>query len=502
MKYKNPIIPGFNPDPSICRVDDDFYLVTSTFEFFPGVPIYHSKNLINWKLINYCLTTDIQLPLQNTKASSGIYAPTIRYHDGTFFMTTTNVGNGGNFIVHTNNVYDKWSEPVFVAQRGIDPSLFWDDDGLCYFISNGSANEGDKSGIYMCEINPFTGKMNSPSRLISVGCGGRYPEAPHVYKRNGWYYLLLAEGGTEYGHMVTIQRARDLFGPYEKCPRNPILSHRDHPCEIQATGHADIVEDQNGNYWLVCLAIRPIPHAKLHHLGRETFLAPVVWGEDDWPIVGLNGKIDLEMDCELPSSYISPISLDFDERFNGDKLDLRWNFVRNPKHENYVLSDGNVVLKGNGDSLSTPCGQPTMLAVRQQEFCVETIAFLQGDISEGQHSGLTAFYNNDYHYDVLITKEAGEIYVCLRKKVADIDVIVARKRINYQKSIRFMIKSDAEWYSFYYETEGNFVEIGRGKTALLATEATHPTTYTGVFFGIFTENGEISLSRVTMRELK
>ena len=167
MQYQNPIIPGYNPDPSICRMGDDFYLVTSTFEFFPGVPIYHSKNLVNWELVNYCLTTDTQLPLQGCRPSGGIYAPTIRYHDGMFYMVTTNVTHKGNFIVHTDDIRGQWSEPAWVKQGGIDPSLFWDEDGTCYFVSNGS-DKGER-GIYLCKINPLTGEMLTPSRLISKG---------------------------------------------------------------------------------------------------------------------------------------------------------------------------------------------------------------------------------------------------------------------------------------------------------------------------------------------
>ena len=274
MRYKNPIISGFHPDPSICRVGEDFYLVTSTFEFFPGVPIFHSRNLVNWELINYCLTTDTQLPLYGCKPSRGIYAATIRYHDGTFFMVTTNVSDKGNFIVHTNDVKGQWSEPVWVKQRGIDPSLFWDDDGTCYFVSNGD-DKGNR-GIYLCKIDPFTGEMLTASTLISEGCGGRHcsgkhPEAPHVYKKDNWYYLMLAEGGTEYGHMETIQRSRNIWGPYEQGgPYQPMLTHRDefrNPiyAGIQATGHADIIEDQNGRWWLVCLGIRPIGDMQKHH---------------------------------------------------------------------------------------------------------------------------------------------------------------------------------------------------------------------------------------------
>ncbi len=502
MKYTNPILPGFHPDPSICRVGEDFYLVTSTFEFFPGVPIYQSKNLVNWELINYCLTTDSQLSLKHGKPSSGIYAPTLRYHNGTFFMTTTNVTRGGNFIVHTKDIRGKWSEPARVKQGGIDPSLFWDDDGTCYFISNGSVNREDGHGIFLCEIDPFTGEMKTTSRRLTNGCGGRCAEAPHIYKRNGLYYLMLAEGGTEYGHMVTIQRAKNIYGPYEKCPHNPILTHRDAPENpFQATGHADIVEDQNGNWWLVCLGIRPLPKVMLHNLGRETLLSPFTWQEDGWPTVGNGREIQTEMEGELPGPTPHPVSFDFEDRFENDRLHLRWNFVRNPNRDCYRPEKGRVLLIGGEDGLSTPRGTPTMIAARQQAFSMEAVARLEGDICPGQHAGLTAFYNSDYHYDIFITKEADCHYVCLRKRVADIDVIVARQPIRYTGAIRFKLISDTEWYTFYYESNGTFVELGRGKTALLCTEITHTMTFTGTYWGIFTENGEISVTYAGVRQV-
>ena len=499
MKYNNPIIPGFNPDPSICRVGEDFYLVTSTFEFFPGVPIYHSKNLVNWELINYCLTTDTQLPLQGAVVSKGIYAPTIRYYDGVFFMTTTNVSNGGHIIVHTKDVYGEWSEPAYVDQGGIDPSLFWDDDGRCYFVSNG-LDENDKVSIYLCQINPFTGEKYTETKLISYGCGGRYPEAPHIYKINGYYYLMLAEGGTEYGHMETMQRSKSIYGPFEKCPHNPILTHRDTPGPIQATGHADIIEDQNGNWWLVCLAIRPVDGTHLHHLGRETFLSPLKW-ENGWPVVGNNGKIDLEIEGPLPGPLPTPVSHDFDDHFTGDKLDLRWTFVRNPRRENYRLENGALTMI-SGDTLSKTGGNPTAILARQQAFSIEATAKIEGEIKEGQKSGISTFYNSYHHYDIFVTNESGEHYVCLRKRVCDIDVVVEKRKIEYTGKLSFLVVSDPEWYTFYYEENGELLEIGRGKTALLSTEATSPMTFTGTFLGAFTEDGKISVSRFKVKELK
>ena len=495
MKYKNPIIPGFNPDPSICRVGDDFYLVTSTFEFFPGVPVYHSKNLVNWELINYCLTTDSQLPLEGAVVSKGIYAPTIRYQDGTFFMTTTNVSTGGHFIVHTKDVYGKWSEPHYVDQGGIDPSLFWDDDGTCYFVSNG-LDENGRVSIFLCQVDPFTGEKYTKTVLISYGCGGRYPEAPHIYKKNGYYYLMLAEGGTEYGHMETMQRSKNIYGPYEKCPHNPILSHRDTPGPIQATGHADIVEDQNGNWWLVCLAIRPVDGTQHHHLGRESFLAPLVWNDEGWPVVGNDGKIDFEMEGPLPGPIPQPVSFDFCDNFDKDSLDLRWSFVRNPRRENYTLEKGRLTLTGGEDNLSTEGGSPTMIAFRQPEFNMDVTARLEGEIKDGQCSGLSAFYNSYYHYDIFVTKENGTHKVCLRKRVSDVDVVVEAVPVEYNGSIRLKIVSDVNWYTFFYEKDGEFAQLGRGSTSLLATEVTYPSTFTGTFLGVFTEGGEICVKNV------
>lgn len=499
MKYKNPIIPGFNPDPSICRVGDDFYLVTSTFEFFPGVPIYHSKNLINWELINYCLTKDTQLPLEGAEASGGIYAPTIRYYDGVFFMTTTNVSNGGNFIVHTKDIYGEWSEPAYVDQGGIDPSLFWDDDGTCYFVSNG-LDENERVAIFLCQLDPFTGKKHTETKLISYGCGGRYPEAPHIYKKNGYYYLMLAEGGTEYGHMETIQRAKNIYGPYEKCPHNPILTHRDTPGPIQATGHADLVEDQNGNWWLVCLAIRPIKNMQLHHIGRESFLAPVIWDKDGWPVVGNGGTIDFYMEGPLPGHAPQPVSHDFFDCFDKSTLDLNWSFVRNPRRENYLLEKGRINLKGGKDTLSTPLGHPTMIAVRQPEFDIEATVELEGEIKEGQISGLSAFYNNDYHYDIFITRDKDGYKVCLRKKVADIEVITKSQPIDYNGSAKLKIIANDQWYMFLYENNGEFTELGRGAVSLLATEV-NGRSFTGTFIGIFCEQGDIYAKSFSLKAL-
>ena len=499
QKFKNPIISGYNPDPSICRVGDDFYLVNSTFEFYPGVPVYHSKNLVNWELVNYCLKNKEQLYLEGVRPSGGIYAPMLCYHNGEFFMTTTNVTYKGHMIVHTKDIYGEWSAPVWIDQEGIDPTLLFDGEDV-YFAST-STDENGKAGIFMCKINPYTGEKLSESVCISHGCGGICPEEPHIYKLNGKYYLLLAEGGTEYGHMVTMQRADSVFGPYEPCPHNPILSHRDNPDgSISCTGHADLEMDQNGNWWLVCLGIRPscTPQRglKLHHLGRETFLSPVVWDEDGWPVVGNTGRIALEMEGPLPGDEIQPVKRDFEDDFSEEKFSLHYNWIRNPHMENYVRDTENrqLVLKGTEVTLNDR-DTPTWIGIRQKEFKVQadvTVSLVpNGQNTAGKRAGLCAFYNQDYHYEIYLTEEDGQYKVCLAKHIHDMFAKTAEAVVTSLENIRFRIIGDELNYEFWYSEDGeNYKKLGNGSTAGLATEGTMDMSFTGTYIGMFAEGVE------------
>lgn len=322
--YKNPVIPGCHPDPSICKAGEDYYLVNSSFEYFPGVPLFHSRDLVNWEQVGHVLNRESQLKIKGGNMWGGIYAPTIRYNDGTFYMITTNTSDRGNFLVYTDNPYGEWSDPVWIRQGGIDPSLYFE-DGRCYMVSN------PDGAIWLCEINPKTGEQLSESKRIWGGTGGRYPEGPHIYKRNGWYYLMISEGGTEYGHKVTIARSRNIGGPYESNPANPILTHINQNAEnnpIQGVGHADMVQAHDGSWWLVCLGFRT-QNGQHHVLGRETFLAPVTWNEDGWPVVNGDGTIDLDMKNvrTLPQTTVKN-SPDWD--FNNPQLGAEWNWIGIP----------------------------------------------------------------------------------------------------------------------------------------------------------------------------
>lgn len=504
MHYQNPIIPGFNPDPSICFAEDTFYLVTSTFEFFPGVPVYKSKNLAEWECIGHCLTRKSQLNLEGCGASGGIYAPTIRYHKGTFFMVVTNVSDKGNFIVHTTDPAGEWSEPAWVKQGGIDPSLLFDEDKV-YFVSNG--DDKGHHGIYLCEVNPFTGEMLTDSVLISNGCGGRCAEAPHIYHIGDMYYLMLAEGGTEYGHMVTISRSSSIYGPFEACTHNPVLSHRDdNTSPIQCTGHADLIEDKNGNWWMVALGVRPLSSARggvmLHNLGRETFLIPVVW-ENGWPVVGNNGRASLSVDAPLPADLQGSAAVTnknfvraprLEEQFEKEHWHQEFTFVRNPVIENYKLlpEEEVLLLKGSTDTLSTEFGAPTFLGVRQTEFCQEasTVVTLEnmGSEKEMAAAGLSVFYNHDHHYDILITPSETGYDILLRRKLYDLCAITNIAAVT-SNQVSFKVAADSEYYSFYYAQPGETWKLlGKGSAAGMTTEITRTMTFTGTFFGMFAEN--------------
>ncbi len=322
--FQNPIISGFYPDPSICRVGDDYYTVHSSFEYFPGVPIFHSRDLVHWEQIGYCLTRKSQLNLDHSRASGGIYAPTLRYHDGMFYMVTTRVDKGGNFFVTAKNPAGPWSDPIWVDASGIDPSLLFDADGAVYYVRHEGMGDGH---IVLGKINVQTGKLDGGLKEIWKGTGGIWPEGPHLYKVNGKYYLMIAEGGTSYDHRITIARSDSPWGPFEGNPQNPILTHRGQPENpIQATGHGDIVETPDG-WWLVCLGIRP-QGGTLHHLGRETYLTSFTWSADGWPVVR-------DVALTMPAPHLpphpwpdAPMRDNFDGSAIGTRVELSAQSVR------------------------------------------------------------------------------------------------------------------------------------------------------------------------------
>lgn len=412
--FQNPILPGFYPDPSICRVGEDYYLVTSSFAYFPGVPIFHSKDLVHWRQIGHVLNRPSQLDLDGVGHSEGIFAPTLRYHQGVFYMITTNVTKGGNFIVTAHQPEGPWSEPYWLPDApGIDPSLFFDDDGKVYYCGNRPAQEGEKyfgdCEIWLQELD--LNEMKLIGEKISLWRGAlRYaiwPEGPHIYKINGLYYLMISEGGTDYHHAVTIARSQSIAGPYEGNPANPILTHRHlgRSYPIVNTGHADLVETQNGEWWMVCLASRPYG-GYYRNLGRETFLVPVIW-EDGWPIVSPGtGRVEFQYPVpNLPaSSPVTAVNLD---DFDKPQLDPAWIFLRTPREVFWSLSErpGYLRLKLRPENLVDQ-SNPSMVVRRQQHINFSAMTALEfTPQNESETAGLVLIQNNLFHFRLEVALE-------------------------------------------------------------------------------------------------
>lgn len=503
-EYRNPVIPGFYPDPSICRVDSDFYLVNSSFQFFPGVPVWHSRDLVNWEQIGNVLDRPSQLPLGNANAWLGIYAPTIRYNDGTFYMVTTNVGpqaapHSGNFLVTATDPAGPWSDPVWLEQGGIDPSLYFE-DGKTYMTSNPDV------GIWLCEIDPTTGKQLTPSRRIWDGTGGRHPEAPHIYKKDGWYYLLIAEGGTELGHGVTIARSRDIYGPYTPAPSNPIMTNfcrAGQDSRIQGVGHADLTDAPDGSWWAVALGYRTVGNG-VHTLGRETMLAPVRWDEGAWPVVNANGTIDTLMHAPL----LPPVPVKAEPavtEFNRlDRLGFEWVYLCNPHFENYVLGKRGLTLKATPLGLDDD-GSPTWTGRRQRAHRLTCTTTLQmpAKAPAGTRAGISVYIERGNHYDLFIE----ELPDGRRQAVCELRLQAITHRfdavpLKAGEWLKLRVECEEDMYAFSMSRDGgrSWTPMGRANARYLATETAGG--FTGMTIGIFAtgpEGGEAIFRDFTMK---
>ena len=353
-QFRNPVLPGFHPDPSVLRVGEDFYLVTSTFGWFPGLPVYHSRDLVNWKLIGHAIDRPGMLDLAGVNVvGDAVYAPALEYHQGTFYLFNTCVRCGGNFYVTATDPAGPWSDPVWVEFGGIDPSLFVDDDGSTWVVNNdepkgGSTYEGHRA-LWIQRIDLATGRMVGPrTQLVDGGVKPEdkpiWPEGPHIYKVDGWYYLNAAEGGTAEGHAQTIYRSRSITGPFEPGPINPTLSQRDlppgRPDRVEATGHADFVQLPDGSWWATFLATRPFA-GQSTLLGRETWLLPVAW-RDGWPVILEQGApVPLERARpSLPAGETADWTT-WREDFREPRLSGEWLEMRNPANVQWYALDRN-----------------------------------------------------------------------------------------------------------------------------------------------------------------
>jgi xylan 1,4-beta-xylosidase len=418
-QYSNPILAGFYPDPSVLRVGEDYYLVNSSFAWYPGVPIFHSRDLVNWTQIGSVLTRPDQLQLDGARVSEGVFAPTLRFHEGRFYMITTNISGIGNFYVTATNPAGPWSEPIKLPEiNGIDPSFFFDDDGRAYIVHNGPP-PGDKplySGHRAIWLFPFdekAGKVSGPGRIIVNGGTdlSKQPiwiEGPHLLEHGGFYYLIAAEGGTGEQHSEVVFRSQAVAGPYEPYKRNPILTQRSlpdsRPRPITSTGHADFVETQNGEWWAVFLGCEPYQDG-FYNTGRETFLMPVKW-VDGWPVILQQdqavprvGKMPT-----LPSSSPPVIpthgSFDWADDFDEQELPYVFNLLRTPGTRWWDLAErpGSLLIQPRTEDLDSK-HNPSLIAHRQQHANFSASVELQFSAQDmPSDAGLVAFQNETHSY--------------------------------------------------------------------------------------------------------
>jgi alpha-N-arabinofuranosidase len=438
-QFRNPVIKGFYPDPSVVRVGADYYLVNSTFGWFPGIPVFHSRDLVHWTQIGNAIDRVDQLDFGRHDLVNGVFAASIAHHDGRFWIANTCFPNcGGNFVITATDPAGPWSDPVWLPDLagGIDPSLFFDDDGRAWIVNNdlpagGKERYTGHRAIWLQEFDAKAIRTVGPRTVILDGGidpaeKPEYVDGPHLYKRDGWYYLSAAEGGTGEMHRQVILRSRAVTGPYVPWERNPILTQRDLPRErpfpITSTGHADLVQTQDGDWWAVFLGNRPYPPLEGHYVntGRETFLMPVHW-QDGWPRITAPGQlVPYVLDAPaLPAgNAVQPTSGAFavNDEFDDARLPLHWITVRNPREQWYRLQDGALHLQPREVPLGQR-GNPSFLARRQQHQDASAATALHFmPQRDGDIAGLAAFQNEEYWYLLAVTREHGKPMLVLDRR--------------------------------------------------------------------------------------
>lgn len=469
-----PILPGFCPDPSICRVGEEYFIACSSFEYTPAVPIWHSRDLLQWELVGNALTTREQLDVSGTPASLGICAPTLRHHKGRFWLITTNNHRitDGHTIVHASDPAGPWSAPVFTGGTvGIDPDLAWDEEGQCYLTW--TSFDPACLGIVQARVDPLTGELLESPRPLWSGSGLASPEGPHVYRRGEFWYLVVAEGGTQRGHAVSIARSHSIEGPFESCPTNPILTRAARTHEVQNTGHADFVETANGEWVMVYLGVRPRGGGYgFHTNGRETFIAGVEW-VDGWPVISTD-RYD-----------IPPIQTAFKDHFDGP-LHARWVSPRVPLDE-FTRPEGS----GQGIVVSAaPEGAALLARVRDDSWEVQ-VELQRGDGDVGR----LLVRLDDNHWcaitagdDIVAEQHIGPNAIVLARTPAPRDVVLWARSVPVPRS-HPALQTDPDEILLGVTVDGHREELARARGRYLSTETAGG--FTGRLAGIECTAGEI-----------
>lgn len=465
VKIQNPILPGFYPDPSICRVGADYYLVNSSFSYFPGVPIFHSIDLLHWKQIGHILDRPSQLNITNQGISEGIYAPAIRYNKGIFYMVTTFVGGNGNFFVTARNPAGPWSDPNLLPEiNGIDPSFFFDENGKAYIINNGPAPENKPlyeghRALWLQEFDLKTQKLTGERKIVVNGGTdlAKKPiwiEGPHIYQKNGYYFLMAAEGGTGENHSEVVFRSKSIWGPYQVFAGNPILTQRDLPVDrsnpVTCSGHADLVQTPQGDWAAVYLACQPYTE-NFYNTGRQTFFLPVEWS-GDWPVIFAKGKaipsiVQSPLKSNSSEKTFSEYSANWCDDFNKPELLPDWNFIRTPKDKWYDLKNNNLILQARPVSIAEKAN-PSFIGRRQQHANCEMTTAFKLETGKEIEAGLVAFQNEKNYYKFVVQQAKGEYLLSLSSASGE---ILKNKLEGYKEGAFVNLRIQAKGKDIYFE---------------------------------------------------
>lgn len=503
--FYNPILPGWYSDPSVCRVGEDYFMVTSTFSYFPGVPIFHSKDLVNWRQVGHVLDRPSQLKLDGQHISGGIYAPAISYnpHNKTYYVVTTNVGCG-NFYVKTQNPIDEWSDPVMLPEvGGIDPSFFFDEDGKAYIVNNdapiGPAEYDGHRTIQVQEFDWKNDKTVGPRKvLVNKGVHPEekpiWIEGPHLYKINGKYFLMAAEGGTGNQHSEVVFLSDSPVGAFVPAKRNPILTQRhlnpERPNPITCAGHADLVQTKEGDWWAVFLACRPINHT-FENLGRETFIMPVKWDKEGIPYMTEKDELIpmlLKRDGVKRGTEVTFGNFERNEDFSNDTLGMEWLTLRAPGTELYSLNEAPGYLRLNCAAVNASEKKtPAFIARRIQhhKFTVST-RMLFDPVNESEAAGILIFKDEKHQYFLSVSKSGEKKRIALEQVDDTIKKQLVAEEIEKDvKDMRLKVVSKGTYFECYYA-----VNEGEWMTLCKNVDASHLSTtnaggFTGTTIGMY-----------------
>ena len=517
--FLNPIITGGYPDPSICRVGDDYYIVNSSFEYFPGLPIHHSKDLVNWELVGYGLHRPEQCTgvnnLVDVQQRGGIHAPTIRHHNGLFYIITTNVYSPANrdeptkfinFIITAENIEGPWSEPhVLEGAPGIDPDIYFDEDGTVWYAGTHAPENPNFPGegeIWLQQIDLENWALTGERHYLWRGaCRGTWAEGPHLYKRDDRYYLMIAEGGTSFNHGVMVAVSDDITGPYISNARNPILTtrHLSYDYWVNSTGHADMIELPDGRWYMVCLGIRG-DEERRSNMGRETHLLPVNWEREpfewksvkhEWPVAApQTGRV--ERVNSLPyTGKVQHRNDAFADNFDSPNLDLEWNFRRVPLEGTHSLSARRgylrLFLKPERISLRGRCSQ---MGFRQKESDFEytaSMAFVPG--KNGEEAGISIFQQDDNYINFVVSLQNDNpvLHLVVKERAKEVAIVGTQIVEGYAGKILLKVISSKGKYHYRYSLDGGqkYHHFAATPSNLLLSHG-----YTGAYLGVIgTSNG-------------